>query len=587
LRIHAFFVLKICSENLVLKIRLGKIHFCKLAECEKSFTSTAYRLLSIVRGWFCGALHSLVLLVVPANKNSQSIQETFMTRSLPTSRRSCKLLFCTLLVFAFGLLALPAPAQTTLAQVSVDTLTNTDSDHKTEVEPDIFAWGNTIVSTFHVARRPGSIGWGSGGIGFSTSTNGGKTWKYGLLPGLTVNYENGTFGAAADPSVAYDAKHATWMISTLPLVGLSSSSGEIGDVAVSLSPNGLTWGNPVMIDSTALDDKNWTVCDNTTTSPYYGNCYTEWDQAYGTGDVLMSVSSDGGNTWTAGLPSSDHAAGLGGEPLVQPNGTVIVPFQGGGIDVFSSTNGGKSWGKSRAISNIDFHTVAAGMRDPDLPSTAIDGTGNVYVVWSDCRFRTNCSSNDVVMSTSSNGTTWSTVARIPIDATTSTVDHFLPGIGVDPTTSGSSAHITIVYYYYPVAKCTLSTCQVYIGYTSSTDGGSTWTAGTKIGGPMKVGSLPVSDNGPMLADYIGVTYTNGEAFSVFPSALPLVGTTYHESMYATKTPLPVAHNAPRFSSVNDKPVPDADTHRKTDFYFDDEGHRPIPRSRWITAQSGQ
>jgi hypothetical protein len=506
-----------------------------------------------------------------------------MKSSLPALRCTGQfLIFLVLLA-----LALPTSAQISLVRVSIDNLTNSDSDHKTEVEPDIFAWGDTIVSTFHVARRPGSIGWGSGDIGYATSTDGGKTWTHGDLPGLTVNYENGTFGAAADPSVAYDAKHATWMISTLPLVGLSANAGKIGDVAVSLSSDGLTWGNPIMIDSTALDDKNWTVCDNTTTSPYYGNCYTEWDQAYGTGDVLMSVTSDGGQTWGPGLPSSDHAVGLGGEPLVQPGGTVIVPFQGGGIDVFSSTNGGKSWGHSQAIANIDFHPPAASMRDPDLPSAAIDGAGTVYVVWSDCRFRKGCAENDVVMSTSSNGTTWTSVVRIPIDATTSTVDHFLPGIGIDPTTSASSAHITIVYYYYTNTNCTLSTCQLYAGYTSSTDGGSTWTAGAEIAGPMKVGSLPVSDNGPMLADYIAVTYLNGNAYSVIPLAAGLKGTTYAESMYTTKTPLPLRYDLPSFSSAEDKPVPEADQYRKTDYFYDDEGTRPIPRERWITAPNGQ
>ena len=89
-------------------------------------------------------------------------------------------------VFLFMLLllslALPSPAGAQLARISVDTFTNKDSDHKTEVEPDTFAWGNTIVSAFHVARRPGSIGWGSADVGFSTSTNGGVSWTYGSLP---------------------------------------------------------------------------------------------------------------------------------------------------------------------------------------------------------------------------------------------------------------------------------------------------------------------------------------------------------------------------------------------------------------------
>jgi hypothetical protein len=482
--------------------------------------------------------------------------------------------------------AIPASAQTSLLKISTDNLTNTDSDHKTEVEPSMFAWGNTIVSAFHVARRPGSVGWGSGDVGFSTSLDGGKTWHFGDLPGLTVNYKNGTYGAAADPSVAYDAKHGQWLISTLPLAGLSCCS-LIGDVAVSRSTDGVHWGNPIIIDKTHLDDKNWTVCDNTLTSPFYGNCYTEWDQAFGTGDVLMSVSSDGGKTWGPGLPSSDHAGGLGGEPLVQPNGTVIVPFQGGGIDVFSSTNGGASWGKSQQIAIINSHFQSAGLRNPNLPSAAIDGAGNVYVVWSDCRFRSGCAENDVVMSSSSDGKTWSAVTRIPIDATTSTVDHFIPGIGADPTTSGANAHLTIVYYYYPKTSCNTSTCQLDVGFTTSTDGGATWTAGRKIAGPMNVSWLPNSDNGPMVADYIGVSYANGSPFGVFAVAQAPNGTTLNEAMYTTKTPLPVSYDSPRFSSVNDHPVPNAHSDHEMKFFYDDEGHREIPRSRWIANGQAQ
>ena len=510
-----------------------------------------------------------------------------MTRSRITTLRGGPIVALSTALAFWLAFVVPTFAQNTPVRISVDNLTNTDSDHKTEVEPSMFAWGNTIVTAFHVARRPGSIGWGSGDIGFSTSTDGGKTWHYGNLPGLTVNYKNGKYGAAADPSVAYDAKHGEWLISTLPLAGLNQNSGLIGDVAVSRSTDGLTWGNPIIIDKTHLDDKNWSVCDNTPTSAYYGNCYTEWDQAFGTGDVLMSVSKDGGQTWGPGLASSDHAGGLGGEPLVQPNGTVIVPFQGGGIDVFSSTNGGTSWGRSHVIASIDFHSDAAGIRNLDLPSAAIDGGGKVYVIWSDCRFRQNCAENDIVMSSSADGNSWSAVTRIPIDATTSTVDHFIPAIGADPTTSGPNAHLTIVYYYYPQTNCTLSTCQLDIGFTTSTDGGATWTAGAKVAAGMKVGWLPISDNGPMVADYIGVSYSNGNPYGVVAGALPSSGAKYNEAMYTTKNPLPVSYDAPRFSSVNDRPVPNAHSDHAMKFFYDDEGHREIPHSRWITNTEAQ
>lgn len=475
-------------------------------------------------------------------------------------------------------LAISTFAQSALNQLSTDTFTNADSVHKTEVEPSSFAWGSTIVSAFHIARRPTQQGWGSADVGFATSTDGGITWTNGALPGLTVNYEGGSYGAASDPSVAYDAKHGQWLISTLPLVGLNRKSGLIGDVAVSRSTDGIHWGNPIVIDSTHLDDKNWTVCDNNASSPFYGNCYTEWDQALGTGDVTMSTSSDGGQTWSPGLSSADDVGGLGGEPIVQPNGTVIVPFANTNMAAFTSTDGGKTWGKSVTIARIVQHFEAGGLRNPNLPSVTIDRQGKVYVVWSDCSFRTFCSSNDLVMSTSTDGKTWSKLSRIPLDAVTTKIDHFIPGIGADPTTFGATAHLTIVYYYYPVSHCG-SSCQLYAGYTTSQDGGNTWTAGMQLAGPMTLSWLPRSDNGYMIADYVSISYVNGNPFGIFAVATAPSNGLLNEAIYTTKAPLKVKLTEPTYSSRKERPVPNAQSDFERKAYYDDEGHFPMPESR--------
>jgi hypothetical protein len=499
-----------------------------------------------------------------------------------------KLVFLAALLGMAGSLALVMPAQAQeptqnpIVRISRDKFTNSDSVHETEVEPDVFSWGSTIVSTFHVGRRPGSIGWGSADIGWATSTDSGSTWKYGYLPDMTVNWRHGTFGATADPSVAYDAKHGEWLISSLPLVGLNGNGDTIGDVGMSRSTDGIHWGNLILVDSTALDDKNWTVCDNIATSPFYGNCYTEWDQAFGSGEVLMSVSSDGGQTWSPGRPSADGAVGLGGEPLVQPDGTVIVPFQGGGIDSFSSTDGGHTWGRSVVIANIDEHNDGD-IRNPDLPTAGIDGAGKVFVAWSDCRFRAGCAENDIVYSSSADGQHWGAVTRVPIDATTSTVDHFLPGIGIDPNTSGTTAHMTVVYYYFPVASCT-NTCKLDVGFSTSADGGATWTSGVKLAGPMQLSWLPLSDNGPMVADYIGVSYNKGNPFGVFAVAKKPTGNELDEAMYTTKDPLAPAEDALWYSSKDDQPVPGAKSDHVMTFHYDDEGRRAIPLEKLVTPQ---
>jgi hypothetical protein len=195
-----------------------------------------------------------------------------------------------------------------------------------------------------------------------------------------------------------------------------------------------------------------------------------------------------------------------------------------------STDGGTTWASSVLVSSATTHTVAAGLRTSPLPTAEIDAAGTVYLSWQDCRFRSGCPANDIVLSKSTNGTTWSAVQRIPIDAATSSVDHFIPGLAVDRTTSGTSAHLALYYYYYPNSACSASTCQLDVGFVSSADGGSTWSSATQVAGPMTVAQIAPTTQGPMVGDYISASFLNGRAYSVFAVGAPASGSAFNEAM---------------------------------------------------------
>src|SRR6266851_4971288 len=290
-----------------------------------------------------------------------------------------------------ALLALASTAfgNVALTQISSDPFTNpTAVDgvaiyHATQVEPDTFSFGSTMVSAFQV--DPTS-----------------------------------PFERVSDASVAYDAKHGVWMVSSIPL----TSSLVVPTVFISRSTDGgRTWKTPVSIPQASGPvnlDKNWTACDNTPTSPHYGNCYTEFDNFAVFDLELLSTSSDGGATWSVPISTPLHAHGLGGQPVVQPNGNVVVPFESidglAKIAAFGSTDGGATLTNAVTIATINFHRVAGDLRTSPLPSAEIDGAGNVFVAWEDCRFEPGCAANDIVLSSSSGGRTWTAVSRVPIDA---------------------------------------------------------------------------------------------------------------------------------------------------------------------------
>jgi len=217
---------------------------------------------------------------------------------------------------------------------------------------------------------------------------------------------------------------------------------------------------------------------------------------------------------------------IGGQPVVLPNGNVVVPIDNASETALGytiSTNGGAKFGQAFTITSISAADDPGNIRSGPLPSAEVSGDGTIYVTWEDCRFRAGCPAagtpNDLVYVTSTNGTTWSAVQRIPIDPVSSSVDHFIPGVAVDKATAGAGIHVGVTYYFYPSTSCNLATCQLSVGYISSTNGGSSWSAATQLAGPMTMSWIPNTSQGRMVGDYISTSFgSDGLAHPAFAVA---------------------------------------------------------------------
>jgi hypothetical protein len=447
----------------------------------------------------------------------------------PRRWRAVRLLFATIATLAAMSMVPALAAGEPIIQISDDPFTNDTSAHRTEVEPDTFAFGSTWVSAFQAGRFNGE---GASGIGFATSSDGGKTFVDGFLPGVTIFSDPpGGYDRATDPTVAFDLKHHVWLISFIAI-----HVGGSRDVLISRSGDGVHWDPPVPVAQlNARLDKNWTVCDNSQGSPFYGNCYTVFDNLSSIPSNVESVSTstDGGLTWGAPVTTAPAARGTGAQPLVQPNGHVVVPFRGAcgpppqmtQMCAYRSIDGGDSWQAPVVISRQPSRPTARtpGLRSPPLPSAAVDREGRIYVVWKDCRFEVDCndngaspdSLNDIVLTTSHDGVHWEPVRRLPLDPVGSDIDHFIPGIDVDPASANGDARLALTYYF-----CGASDCKLKVGFVSSTDGGQTWSRREVLAGAMKLSWLAPTDGcpplcigsgGAMVGDYISTSVLNGPA----------------------------------------------------------------------------
>jgi Ca2+-binding RTX toxin-like protein len=434
-----------------------------------------------------------------------------------------------------------ADCEVVSVQLSRDTFETFRAQHETQVEPDSFAFGQTVVAAFQTGRFEDG---GASGIGWATSRDGGRTWRSGFLPSLTTSSSPaGPYEAASDPVVAYDATERVWLIASL---GVSDAQTAL---LVSRSRDGLTWSAPVVAAASALEDydKEWIACDNWPASAFRGRCYLSYLD-FGSGQIRTRHSSDGGVTWsgpTGVAGRTDTGVANGVQPVVRSDGTLVLVFavfaafrrfddpEASEMVAVSSSDGGVRFSPRVRISGLT-EEVVIGVRTPPLPSVETDGAGTIYVAWHDCRFRPGCLVNDVVLSRSTDGVRWTAPVRVPAVPVERDAHVFVPGLGVDPTTSGGRTRLAVTYHV-KQQDCGFARCPgIHVELITSADGGATWSRPRRLSAePMPIEWLAETGLGRMTGDYISTSFAGGRPVPVFSLATQPVAGEFRQAIVAT------------------------------------------------------
>jgi hypothetical protein len=423
-------------------------------------------------------------------------------------------------------------------QLSRDTGEGFEAQHETQVEPDSYAYGSTIVTVFQSGRYTGG---GAANIGFSTSRNSGRTWRWGILPGLSVySTPPGESFLITDPVVTYDAAHRWWIAATL------GGSFGVSELLISRSRDGVTWNMPVRAARSMSDeyDKEWIACDNWGSSAYWGRCYLVY-MNFARELIEVRRSNDGGRTWSGPVGIDAHrppSVVNGLQPAIRPNGDLVLVYAVFGgtrqshdeIAAVRSVDGGLTFSPSVQVAPLQ-EVELGDLRAPPFPSVEVDAGGTIWAAWSDCRFSEQCVA-DIVLARSRDGITWAEPTRVPIGVFDASIDHFLPGLAVDPNSSGGRARLAVLYHSLsPTNGCnpTVGCLVVDVGMVVSKDAGTTWTRPQRLNTvSMPLQWIADTNIGRMLGDYVSASWLGGRAVPVFALATEPVNGVFRQSIFA-------------------------------------------------------
>lgn len=350
-------------------------------------------------------------------------------------------------------------------------------------------------------------------VTYAYTYDGGLTWEQDLFSEPQYIWDS-------DPGLTVDTAGNFYAV----ILSYNSTLEPNGLFVYKSTDGGATWSGPVTVIngvSGVFEDKELIACDRSV-GPYTNNLYVAWARFSNT-QILISRSTDGGNSFVGPVTVSDYNGVQWPVPAVGPNSEVYVAwvhYSPGSIRLDKSTDGGQTFGSDITIQNTTFVSgyINGSILVFSFPALDVDITGGLnngymYVAYMDDA--PGFTDTDIFFTRSTNGgSTWSQKIRINDDPQNNGSDQFHPWLTVAPDGS-----IIVVFLDRRLDSGNLL-MDLYL--TISTDGGVTWSTNERIttvssdptaGSWQKTGNYPVkyeapfilADRAGLLGEYIGLT----------------------------------------------------------------------------------
>ena len=410
-------------------------------------------------------------------------------------------------IVVVAVLATAGAASVALTQVSADPFTNTSSQHATEVEPDTFA----TARRWSRRTRSGGSSTAAPPTSAAPRSRRRRDLHPASCPGSRSRgrRRSEALRAVSDPSVAYDAAHDVWLISSIPLLPTTLVGPDgIRQPLDRRRPTRATRVRSAAGGPRSTSTRTGRSATTTPTSPSTATATRSSTTSPRATVEYMSTSTDGGLTWRRPISPAGKVKGLGGQPVVQPDGTVIVPFESlnGHDRAFRSPTAATLETKVHRLQD-QLPLIAGGLRTSPLPTRRdrrgrqrLRGLGGLPLR-AEVRRQRHRHQHVGRRRQLEPRSRASRSTRSAAASTTSSPAS--PSIRRPPE---PAPHLALTYYYYPNAACTPATCELDVGYISSPDGGATWGAPTQLAGPMASADIAATSQGPMVGDYISTSF---------------------------------------------------------------------------------